>query len=105
MVWIFFNGPIVSGQINHLDGNKENNSINNLELVTAKENIIHAVVTGLNDTRGEKNARAKLTDKEVAQIKRMLGTTTQRNIANIYGVHESHISAIKKGRVRTCVRY
>lgn len=34
--------------INHIDGNKENNNINNLEVCTRKENLEHAVRLGLN---------------------------------------------------------
>lgn len=42
----FLNGDL-SLQVNHIDGNKANNSIANLELVTAKENVVHAHKNGL----------------------------------------------------------
>lgn len=40
MVWEAFNGEIPEGyDIDHLDGNPKNNSLNNLEMVTHQENI------------------------------------------------------------------
>ena len=44
-------------QINHKDGNKENNSISNLEWCSAKHNMMHAVEKGLH--RGTRNHPAK----------------------------------------------
>lgn len=38
-------------QINHIDGNKNNNHYTNLELVTLQENIKHAVITGIHNSQ------------------------------------------------------
>ena len=41
--------PLQKEQINHINGNKQDNRIENLEWVTAKENMIKAVEIGLFD--------------------------------------------------------
>ena len=58
--------------INHLDGNKLNNHVSNLQWVTSKENHSHAWKIGLydnRDTSGENNGQSKLTQIQVNEIR------------------------------------
>lgn len=66
----FIPNPNNLPQINHIDGNKENNSVTNLEWCTDKENTIHAFKLGLSKPiKGSKNVQSKITTEQVKWIR------------------------------------
>ena len=97
-----FLGPAPDNhQTNHLDGNKLNNAVGNLQWVTPTENLVHAERLGLmNHPRGEKHRSSKLTAKEVRAIRHAYtkGVNTQADIAVMFGVGQQHISNIVNHR-------
>jgi hypothetical protein len=84
-------------QVNHKDGNKQNNNIENLEYVSCRQNLCHALSTGLRTNRGDKNAMAKLTEDTVREILSLKGTATQQEIGARFGVTRRAVGMIFNG--------
>lgn len=56
--------------VNHIDGDKTNNNINNLEWVTNRENIIHAYELGLiNVTSGCDRSTSAISEEDLAYVR------------------------------------
>lgn len=68
----FLKNPKHLSQVNHIDGDKTNNDITNLEWCTPKANTRHAIRTGLRVQGGEDFHSSKLKDGEVHKICKLL---------------------------------
>jgi hypothetical protein len=90
-----FCGDIPPGyHVNHKDGDKANNDASNLEIVTPEENRRHALRTGL-IKRGEDNPRAKLTEADVRELRRLHAEgTTVRVLTRRYDLSEHGVYLI-----------
>lgn len=92
----FITNPDKLPEVNHCNGDKNNNSIGNLEWVTRKENVSHSYYTGLKNQTGETNPMSLLKDDDIREIRRMYesGKYLQKEIARIYGVSNQTINNI-----------
>lgn len=100
VVWMVTNRALIPEglEINHKDGDRENNAPRNLELVIRSENVKHSFrVLGqkVKEQRGVKNTSAKLDEAKVLEIRALRNSVTQRYLAAQFGVTQRTISEIQ----------
>jgi HNH endonuclease len=101
IVYLYFNRDtdFSSKEINHIDGNKRNNALSNLELVTHSENLHHAYKNRLQTkTFGAASHRSKMTWDQALDIKIKTKESTTYKVAEEYGVSQSCIWNISSDR-------
>lgn len=93
----FIPNPENKTQVNHIDGNKQNNHVDNLEWNTASENTIHAHKNNLVKVRrGEGVHGAKLTEDKIKEIREMYakGGISYVKMAELFDVGPQTLHAI-----------
>ena len=91
----FIDNPKNKPQINHKDGNKTNNKVENLEWCTPKENTVHAYSTGLaKGKQGEQNPCCKVSDDVVLEIMTIVEQTNEslRAVCKKYEITHATVS-------------
>lgn len=93
----FIPNPGNKPQINHIDCNRRNNHVSNLEWCTNGENQRHAVANGLHRSlMGDEHSNSKTNSTDVIKIRELhrLGDMTNREIGAKFGLTKGHIKQI-----------
>lgn len=104
----FLPNPKIKSEVNHIDANKSNNTLHNLEWVTRRENHFHAVSLGLkpeNPTKGKsynENPCVKPIYQYNKQGKFIKKWDSRKDAAIFYKCNPNSISRAMNGERKSC---
>lgn len=90
----FIPNPDNKQAVNHIDGNRQNNRIENLEWVTPKENVIHSFKFGSRRVCKKVPKKMILTDFQISQIDKLRETYTVNQIAKLFNIEYQSLKNI-----------
>lgn len=85
--------------VNHKDGQKTNNKLENLEFVTQQQNVDHAIATGLMNNSGEHHGLATATEPQVRKAHSLLALGVRTNdVAKQTGLTKAQVLHVMSGK-------
>lgn len=104
---VFIPNPENKPQVNHVDGNKCNNKVSNLEWITAKENIIHAYnnlgkVANVTMAHESNKVRCEVIEKETGNIMLFNSISEAEKHYNVGRHTFSRAISKQSGNMRKC---
>lgn len=92
----FIPNPDNLSDVDHVDGNRQNNAISNLRWLTHGENIEHSYNLSNRSATGENNSRCETTEEEVREICRLLSAGYMPSKIRDLGFDYGRVRAIKR---------
>lgn len=96
----FVPNPENKPEVNHIDCDKTNNNVNNLEWVTSKENKKHGWDNRLYTDKLDNHTSSVYTNDQIEHVCKLLSEGFRnKDVANITGIHKDVIAHIKRGDI------
>ena len=83
-------------QVNHINGDKTDNSPENLGWVSCRDNVLHSYRTGLASNKGDRHPQARFSNECIRRIRVMvnLGICKRKDVCDCFNVEKSTVGKI-----------